>query len=123
MQKKAKQCKGRQINAKESKPKATLRAPSVVMGLSVSIVMASECARRVGMRTDVQLQRSTGGRGEWGVGGGGELAKPRAVIGSAPPGTSALTCSWCSRQRGAVGGGKNQAGRLYLAGNVGLLMG
>lgn len=43
---------------------STLRAPSVVIGLSVSIVMASECARRVGMRTDVQLQRSYGRSGE-----------------------------------------------------------
>lgn len=33
----------------------TLRALAVVMGFSVSIVIASECARRVGMRTDVQL--------------------------------------------------------------------
>lgn len=35
----------------------TLRAAAVVMGFSVSIVMASECALRVGMRTDVQLGR------------------------------------------------------------------
>ncbi len=45
------------------------RAACGVMGFSVSMVMASECARRVGMRTAVQLVEEKGGWvGRW-VGG------------------------------------------------------
>lgn len=106
MQKKAKQCKGRQINAKESKPKATLRAPSVVMGLSVSIVMASECARRVGMRTDVQLQRSTGGRGEWGVGGGGRIGKTKSSNRQRTAGNFSTYVFMVFKAAGGGGGGE-----------------